>query len=153
MLPSSWTQLLLEHMDHKSSRAAPHPQSSHSEISPPDTPPIPHFTLHWKPNQLSRLQAAAQTHSYLHRVSIIRSLMLEMQDHPIETLHARLTTNLWRQEILGRITWRRCSSLLASSVSSVSNIIVNFPFAFSYWKIMISLVRYLVWSTCDTGFW
>ena len=55
----------------------------------------------------------------------------------IETLHARLTPNLWRQEILGRITWRRCSSRLTSSVSSVSNIIVHFPFAFGYWKIMI----------------
>jgi len=139
MLPSSWTQLLLEHMDHQSSRAAPHPQSHHSEISPTDTPPIPHFTIPWKLNKLSKLQAAAQTftHSDLHWVSIIRSLMVEMQDHPIETLHARPTPNLWRQEILGRITWRRCSSRLTSSVSSVSNIIVHFPFAFGYWKIMI----------------
>ena len=55
----------------------------------------------------------------------------------IETLYARLTLNLWRQEILGRITWRRCSSCLPYSVSSVSNIIVHFPFAFGYWKIMI----------------
>ena len=55
----------------------------------------------------------------------------------IETLHGRLTPNLWRQEILGRITWRRCSSCLPSSVSSFSNIIVHFPFAFGYWKIMI----------------
>ena len=36
----------------------------------------------------------------------------------LREIHARLTPNL------GRITWRRCSSRLPSSVSSVSNIIV-----------------------------
>ena len=82
-----------------------------------------------KTKSISRLPAAAPTftHSDLHWVSIIRSLIMEMQDHLIETLHARLTPNLWRQEIPGRITWRRCSSCLPSSVSSVSNIIVQ-PF-------------------------
>ena len=136
MLPSSWAQLLLEHMVlHDLSwtqttslpAAASHPQSHHFEISPKDTPLTPHFTISWKPNKISRLQASAPTftHSDLHWVSITRSLMVETQDHPKKTLTARPTPNLWWQEILGRITWHRCSSRLTSSVSSVSIIIIQ----------------------------
>ena len=62
----------------------------------------------------------------------------------LETLHARSTLNLWQQKILGRITWRSCSSHLTSFVSSVSNIIIHFPFAFCYWKIMIKFTIFVV---------
>ena len=61
----------------------------------------------------------------------------------LETLHARSTLNLWQQKILGRITWRSCSSHLTSFVSSVSNIIIHFPFAFCYWKIMIKFTIFV----------
>ena len=120
----------LQDSDHQSSNSC-------TTSSEPPLYNIPHrntlnptlftLTIPWKSNKISRLQAAAPTftHSDLHWVSIIRSLMVEMQDHPTETLHARPTPNLWRQEILGRITGRRCSSCLPSSVSSVYNIIVH----------------------------
>ena len=48
-------------------------------------------------------------------------------------------TELWRQEILGRITWRKYSSRLLSSVSSVSNIIVHKSMSLLYIRMLAAI--------------